>query len=298
MIKPDYLKTGDKVAIVSTARKIRLPEIEPAIALLESWGVEPVVGKTIGAEYRQFAGDDALRAGDFQNMLDRKDIKAIWCARGGYGTVRIIDALDFSGFKNNPKWVIGFSDITVLHSHLHNIGFESLHGQMPLDITNKSEASKSTLRDALFGKWPEYEFASDERNRLGKASGKIIGGNLSMLYSLAGSPTAIDTKGKILFLEDLDEYLYHVDRMLQNLKRGGYFDQLSALVIGGMSDMKDNEIPFGKTAEEIILDAVSAYEFPVCFGFPAGHIKDNRAMYFGREAVLEVDNVKSFLKYK
>ncbi|NCT17851.1 MAG: LD-carboxypeptidase [Flavobacteriaceae bacterium CG2_30_34_30] len=299
MIRPSFLKKGDKVAIVSTARKVSLEELQPALQLLKSWQLEAIIGKTIGAEEHQFSGNDFLRAEDFQCMLNNPEIKAIWCARGGYGTVRIIDLLDFNEFKKHPKWIIGYSDVTVLHSHLHVLGFESLHAQMPVDINNKSEATIETLRQALFGE--EYVIgcvAKDAQTKVGIARGQLVGGNLSILYSLCGSPSAIDTKGKILFIEDLDEYLYHIDRMLQNLKRNGYFENLAGFIVGGMAKMNDNTIPFGKTAEEIIAETVSGYNFPVCFGFPAGHMEDNQAIILGREVVLEVGEWKTSLAFK
>ena len=299
MIRPSFLKKGDKVAIVSTARKVSLEELQPALQLLKSWQLEAIIGKTIGAEEHQFSGNDFLRAEDFQCMLNNPEIKAIWCARGGYGTVRIIDLLDFNEFKKHPKWIIGYSDVTVLHSHLHVLGFESLHAQMPVDINNKSEATIETLRQALFGE--EYVIgcvAKDAQTKVGISRGQLVGGNLSILYSLCGSPSAIDTKGKILFIEDLDEYLYHIDRMLQNLKRNGYFENLAGFIVGGMAKMNDNTIPFGKTAEEIIAETVSGYNFPVCFGFPAGHMEDNQAIILGREVVLEVGEWKTSLAFK
>lgn len=291
------LQKGDHVALVSTARKITIEEIQPAIDLLESWGLIPVIGKTIGVEEHQFAGSDTFRVSDLQNQLDNPNIKAIWCARGGYGTVRIIDQLDFSEFKKNPKWIVGFSDVTVLHSHLHTLGFETLHAPMPIVIGKQSEEAISALKAALFGENYTINYSSrDSRSRPGIGFGQLVGGNLSMLYSLCGSPSAIDTKGKILFIEDLDEYLYHIDRMMQNLKRNGYFEQLEGLIVGGMDEMRDNTVafgfksdnPYGKTAKEIIADVVSAYSFPVCYDFPAGHTNDNRALFMGRKVRLEV----------
>jgi len=299
MNKPEYLKKGDQVAIVSTARKISLEEIKPALALLKTWGLKAVVGETIGAEENQFAGSDALRSSDFQMMLDNPEIKAIWCARGGYGTVRIIDQLDFTNFKKHPKWIVGYSDVTVLHSHIHHLGFETIHAEMAMDITKKTGLTQSSLRNALFGKTHiiKYEF-QDISYRKGIAKGQLIGGNLSVLYSLCGSPSAVDTKGKILFIEDLDEYLYHIDRMMQNLKRNGYFENLAGLIVGGMSAMRDNteafgfkaDNPYGRTAKEIINEAVAGYNFPVCFDFPSGHTENNIALVFGRELELEVSD--------
>jgi muramoyltetrapeptide carboxypeptidase len=288
MIRPNYLKEGATVAIVSTARKISKKELIPAITILKKWGLKVVLGISIEAEDHQFAGNDELRTFDFQTMLDHPEIDAIWCARGGYGTVRIIDQLDFSNFKNHPKWIIGYSDVTVLHAHLHQLGIETLHAQMPLSIETKSGATINSIKATLFGEKHEIRIPSGKNNCNGKASGHLIGGNLSILYSLCGSPSALNTKGKILFIEDLDEYLYHIDRMLQNLKRNGMFDQLEGLIVGGMTQMHDNEIPFGKSAEEIILSICSEYNFPIAFNFPAGHVDDNRALIMGRIVSLEV----------
>ena len=293
MIQPDYLKKGDTVAIVSTARKISSDQIIAAIKLLEKWGLNVVIGNTIGMEDHQFAGNDVARINDFQQMLNNPKVKAIWCARGGYGTVRLIDQLDFAEFKKRPKWIIGYSDITVLHSHIHNLGIATLHATMPINIEKNSKESLETLKKSLFGKNLAYEIPADEKNKSGNATGELVGGNLSVLYSLLGSKSSIKTDGKILFIEDLDEYLYHIDRMLMNLKRNGYFDNLKGLIVGGMTDMHDNEIPFGKTAEEIILDIVSEYDFPVVFNFSAGHLDDNRALILGRKVTLEVGENKS-----
>lgn len=291
MITPNKLQKGDTVGIVSTARKISKEELTPALKLLEKWGLKAVLGKTIGAEENQFAGSDELRASDFQQMLDDPKIKAIWCARGGYGTVRIIDKLDFSAFKKTPKWIVGYSDVTVLHSHLHNFGIETLHAQMCLEIENKTEEARESIRTVLFGEAYSIEMKrADSVAPLGILKGVLIGGNLSVLYSLVGSASEMNTDGKILFIEDLDEMLYHVDRMMMNLKRSGYLKNLKALIIGGMTEMKDNKVYFGKTAEEIIADLVKEYNYPVILNFPAGHIADNRALILGREVEINVQS--------
>ena len=297
MISPKYLQKNDTIAIVSTARKISLEEIKPAIELLESWKLNVRVGKTIGLENNQFAGTDEERINDFQKMLDDDSVKAIWCTRGGYGTVRIIDLLDFSGYKRNPKWIIGYSDVTVLHSHIHNMGFETLHASMPINIPKNTGETLNSLKDALFGVDLNYSTKSDKLNKQGKANGNLVGGNLSILYSLLGSETSVDTSGKILFIEDLDEYLYHVDRMMQNLRRNGYFDKLKGLIVGGLTEMNDNTIPFGKTAKEIIFEICNEYDFPICFNFPAGHIDDNRTLILGRSVQLVVDSAQSIVNF-
>jgi len=297
MLKPNFVKKGDKIAIVSTARKINEKEIKEAMNILKTWDLIPVIGATVGLESDQFAGTDEERRLDFQMMLDDKEIKAIWCGRGGYGTVRIIDQLDFSNFIKGPKWIIGYSDITVLHSHIHKLNISTVHAGMPIDIHKGTEAARKSLQKLLFGEQLAYKIDSSEKNRLGSCKGKLVGGNLSILYALCGSKSSIDTKGKILCIEDLDEYLYHIDRMLQNLKRNGYFEELSGLIIGGMSKMHDNNIPFGKNVEEIILDIVEEYDFPVAFNFPMGHIEDNRALVLGANASLEVSDNLVTLTY-
>lgn len=296
MITP--LQKGDKVAIVATARKISLPEIAQAIETLEDWGLEVVLGQTIGASYNYFAGDDALRLQDFQQMLDRTDIKAIICARGGYGTTRIIDQVDFSSFKTNPKWVVGFSDVTTLHSHIHTFGLESLHAIMPLLFSKEgTEEAKETLRRLLFGLEVTYTAAPHAFNRPGTAQGKLVGGNLSMLHNLTGTSSDISTAGKILFLEDLDEYLYHLDRMIVHLDRSGKLSHLAGLIVGHMSDMRDTSLPFGKDAYEIIAEHTGKYNYPVCYGFPVGHEPDNLAIACGREAKLIVNEQGVKLEY-
>jgi len=295
-LRPAYLKQGDTIGIVAPARKVSAEELAPAIKILESWGLKIKTGKNIFSVQDQFAGSDAQRMADYQDMLDDTEVKAIISARGGYGSVRIIDALNFSSFKKNTKWIIGYSDVTAMHSHIHNhLGMETLHAAMPISF-NKDAESLALLKKALFGKELSYSISSTPLSRKGESKGVLVGGNLSLLYALAATPSDIDTKGKILFLEDLDEYLYHIDRMMMQLKRSGKLSGLKGLVIGCFSDMKDNTIPFGKTAEEIILDAVKEYNYPVCFGFPAGHGIKNYPLYLGREVELSVKE-KTSLKF-
>jgi len=296
MEKPPYLKKGDKIAIVATARKITKEEIEFAIATLNFWGLEVVLGDNLFQEDNQFAGTITQRLYDLQTALDDESIKAILCARGGYGTVQLIDELDFSQFQEQPKWVIGYSDVTVLHNHINqNFHLQTLHATMPINFPTTAVESLTSLKLALMDGELKYEFDSTSMNREGNAKGVVVGGNLSILYSLTGTSSQIDTRGKILFIEDLDEYLYHVDRMMMNLKRAGMLDQLSGLIVGGMSDMNDNAIPFGKTAEEIILDHVAKYDYPVCFNFEAGHTKTNLALVMGAEATLTIGETCSLV---
>lgn len=298
MIRPPYLKKGDKITLVCTARKFTEAEAQPAIQLMKSWGLQIVLGKTIGMNDFQLGGSDKDRIDDFNTQLADPEIKAIWCARGGYGTVRIIDQIDFSLLAKNPKWIIGFSDVTVLHSHIHKLGIETIHGIMAFSVLKATEEAKQTLYDALFGNRLEYKMKSHIFNKYGSGRGELVGGNLSILYSLLGSPSAIDTQGKILFIEDLDEYLYHLDRMMYNLKRNGVLENLNGMVIGGMTDMHDNEIPFGQEAYQIILSAVSDRNYPVVFDFPSGHGVQNNALIFGRTVILEIDEQESRLKFE
>lgn len=297
MITPPYLKKGDTIAIVATARKNIEDNLKPAISWLKNWGLEVVIGKTIGLDRNQLAGTDEERAADFQTQLDNPNIKAIWCVRGGYGTVRMIDLLDFTKFKESPKWIVGFSDVTVLHSHLNTMGFQSIHGIMPVSVKATEEA-KESLRKALFGEHLEYTVPCENMNRMGKATGELVGGNLSILYSLFGSVSAIDCSDKILFIEDLDEYLYHIDRMMMNLKRNGCLESLKGIIVGGMTKMNDNEIPWGKNALEIIDDITRIYNIPIIYNFPAGHMADNHALIFGRQVSMEVNDLESKVVFK
>lgn len=293
---PPYLQPGDTIAIAATARKVSAEEIQPAVDLYRSWGLNVMISDELFAVQHQFGGDDAHRAAVLQRCLDDAQVKAIMCARGGYGTVRLIDRLDFSAFAQQPKWIAGYSDITVLHSHIHrHFGIATLHSTMLVGM--QDEASRQSLREALFGQPLSYDVPAHAFNRNGSAEAELVGGNLSVLYSLLGSASDIDTSGKILFLEDLDEYLYHIDRMMMNMQRTGKLSQLAGLVIGGMSDMKDNTIPFGATAEEIVRQHVQAYNYPVCFGFPAGHGTQNLALKLGAPARLQVSAAGTHLSF-
>ena len=295
---PPYLKKGDTVAIVCTARKFFPEDAIPAKELLESWGLKIKLGATIGLDSCQLGGTDLERAADFQNMMDDENIKAIWCARGGYGTVRMVDLLDFTKFKKNPKWIMGFSDVTVLHSQANAERVASLHCIMPFTVPKASDEVKETLRKALFGEQIEYTIPSKPYDIQGKTSGELVGGNISILYSLLGSKSSLDTNNKILYIEDLDEYLYHIDRMMQNIKRNGYFENLNGLIVGGMTDMHDNEIPFGQNAVQIITAIAKEYNIPVCFDFPAGHLKDNRTLILGNQVDFEVNDKEVILSFK
>jgi muramoyltetrapeptide carboxypeptidase len=291
MIKqPAYLKKGDKVAIVSPAKKLK-QSIDYAIATLEGWGLQVVLGKSVYAAHHQFAGDDALRTEDLQSFLDDEEIKAIIAARGGYGTIRIIDALDFTIFNKNPKWIIGFSDITVLLSHVMGaLQTQNIHGQMPGTFGEATPESLESLRKALFGEELLYTYDSEYPNRSGNAEGILIGGNLSLLIALEGSGSAMDFKDRVLFLEDVGEYEYSIDRMLRMMKRGGKLADLRGLIIGAFNHIEEEDIPFGQCAEAVIEEIVRDYDYPVCFNFPVGHIDDNRAMVLGKTAYLKVNS--------
>ncbi len=296
MIFPEKLKIGDKIGVISTARKITLDELAPAIKTIESWELKVELGSNLFEADNQFSGTIEQRSTDLQTMIDDDSIKAILCARGGYGTVQIIDNIDFSKLKNKPKWIVGYSDVTVLHSHLNKLGIASLHATMPINFKTNAKESLASLKNGLFGNENNILCGPHPFNKFGKVEAEIVGGNLSILYSLLGSNSDVDTDGKILFIEDLDEYMYHVDRMMINLKRNGKLKNLKALIIGGMSDMNDNTIPFGKTAEEIILEYIKEFDFPVCFNFPAGHLDDNRTLVFGKECTLEINENGVILK--
>ena len=300
VLRPAALKAGDTIAIIPTARAIVLDELRDGIALAEGWGLNVRLGAGIGRKAFQQAGSGEERAADLQSAINDPEVRAIWCARGGYGTVQLMEHLDLSPLKKHPKWIVGFSDITVLHNALAHLGVASLHAQMPHNIGVKTDASKETLRKALFGVAFAIEAAAGAQNRSGTCVGGLIGGNLSVLYALRGTPYDIDPRGKILVLEDLDELLYHVDRMAMNLKLGGWFDDLAGLVIGGMNDMRDKNAtdPFGSTAEEIILRAVGEARFPIAFGMPFGHIPDNRALLLGQKTKLSVTDRGATLSFE
>ena len=298
MLIPPYLKPGDKIAITCPAKKLPGP-IDQAVKVIESWGLEVVLGDTVAASHHQFAGTDELRAKDFQRFLDDDSIKAIIAARGGYGTVRIIDQLDFTRFQQNPKWIVGFSDITVLHSHIFaNYQVSTIHGQMPVVIPEGTKTSLETLKKALFGETVSYEYESAIDNKEGKSEGILTGGNLTLLVMMNGSSSEMNFKDKILFIEDVGEYYYSIDRLMWNLKRSGKLAELKGLIVGGFTSLKDFDEPYGQSAEEIILDHVKDYHYPVCFNFPAGHIADNHALIFGKTVDLDIKNKQVKVTYR
>ncbi|MCF8283898.1 MAG: LD-carboxypeptidase [Sphingobacteriales bacterium] len=296
---PTYLKKGDTIGILSTARKMTEEQLAFAINLIQSWGFEVKLGESIGAEEHQFAGNDEIRRKNLQNFMDDPSIDAILCARGGYGTMRIIDQLDFTTFLENPKWVCGFSDVTVLHEHLQSLGVASLHTAMPsLFPSIEDHATLNSIREALTGEKLTYTWEPNTPSIFPQnCKGEIVGGNLSLIYALQGSVSDINTDGKILFIEDLDEYFYHIDRMMCSLDRSGKLKNLKALLVGGMNDMKDNSIPFGMHTEEIILYYTRKYGYPIFFDFPCGHIEHNYAVKLGMDAEIIVEgNLLKFIQ--
>lgn len=302
MVQPKSLKAGDTVAIVAPSGilKNREREITQAVEILKSWGLHTVVGKHVFSKDNHFAGTDDERCEDFQNAMDDPKISAIWCARGGYGTVRILDKLNYTKFKKNPKWLIGYSDITALHSQFHNQGIQTIHALMCVSLTkdlDEIKESLNTFKSALFGNPENYILKGSTYNRIGETKGELVGGNLTLLHTMLGSDTSIDTSGKILFIEEIGEYKYHIDRMLQSLKRAGYFENLKGLVVGDMSRMRKNTTLWGSSVEQLILDALSEYDFPIAFNMPAGHEKDNRALVLGNVIELKVGKEKSSITY-
>lgn len=298
MISPPLLKPGDKVGIISPAGKVNEAKVLEAVKYLKDWGLEVILGDNALGSFHQFSGTDKERTNDLQKMLDDKEIKAIFSSRGGYGTIRLLDKLDFIAFKKSPKWIIGFSDITALHVYLNEIlNTESIHGAMPSTFPDVKNESLDSLKEVLFKESISLKLPYDKLNRAGKTNAPLVGGNLSILYALNGTRFDLETNGKVLFIEDVGEYLYHIDRMMMNLKLSGKLHKLKGLLVGGITEMKDNEVPFGKNANEIIYEYVENFDFPVAFNFPAGHIDTNLALIFGRNISFEVNEEGGVIKF-
>jgi muramoyltetrapeptide carboxypeptidase len=301
-IKPENLRIGDTISIIAPSGVLKDYEeyMQKSISLMESWGLNVVLGSTIYESYGHFSSTDINREKDFQDAIDDKKIKAIWCARGGYGAMRIIDNINYDNLLKNPKWVVGYSDITAIHNDIHNLGVESLHGVMckSLEDISVGDDSINKLKDILFEEGElEYIIEGHEYNIIGEASGKLVGGNLTLLQSLLQSKSSIDTTNKIIFIEDVGEYLYHIDRMLHSLKRADYFSKCSGLIVGDFTDIKKNETKFGKNLYEIINEIVEDYNFPVMYGFPAGHGQQNLPLIFGRNVQISVSENISEIRF-
>lgn len=293
---PPYLEKGDVIGMVCPSGYMPVEKASECIRVLnEEWGFRTKIGKTLGNQFNYFSGTDQERLQEFQRMLDDPEVKAVLCARGGYGLTRIIDRVNFKNFKKQPKWIIGYSDVTVLHSHLYsNYYISSLHSPMAAAFNDAGYINRfvQSLRNALEGKKLRYSCDPHECNKKGEAIGELVGGNLSLLAHLIGTESDIKTRGRILFLEDTGEYLYNIDRMMYQLKRSGKLSKLAGLIIGGFTDSKDTERPFGQTAYEIIYDVVKEYDYPVCFGFPVSHGKENYALKIGVGYKLKVGKSK------
>ncbi len=298
MIVPTPIYPGSKIRIVAPAGKVSEKYVIPAAQWLTDQGYNVVLGQHVFNRHFQFAGTDKQRLHDLQQAIDDSETDAIICARGGYGTVRIINQLDFSKFKENPKWLVGFSDITVIHACLNKLQVASIHATMPryfFDENGNVTENLETLMHLLAGKPEAYTIDHQSNNKKGVAAAELVGGNLSIVSSLTGTKFDMDTNGKILFLEDIDEFLYHTDRMVNQLKLAGKLDQLVGLIVGDFTNMKDNDSPFGASVQEIILEAVKEFNYPVIFGFPAGHDQRNLALAFGKKYKIEVTDNKSIV---
>lgn len=293
---PKYLKPGDTIGLVCPAGYMAIEKAEACITTLQQWGYQVKVGNTVGsASQNYFSGDDNERLADLQSMLDDDGVQAVLCARGGYGLTRIIDRIDFRKFREHPKWIIGFSDVTVLLSHIFsNFYISTLHAPMAgaFNDADKENRFLTSLRRTMEGRKITYQHEPHPFNRRGEVIGELVGGNLALLAHCVGTDSDIKTKGKILFIEDVGEYLYNIDRMMYQLKRADKFRKLAGMIVGGITETKDTERPFGQTAEEIIRDAVSEYDFPVCFGFPVSHGRENVALKIGVGYKLKVGKSK------
>lgn len=295
---PPSLKRGDTIAIISPAKAIEKAAIEYAQTVFENAGFKVLIGKHTLTKHHYFAGTDLERLSDFQEMLDHPDVKAIVCARGGYGAVRIVDKIQWASQLRNPKWIVGFSDITVFHQKMQRFGIQSIHATMPLNFESNSLESFTSLFSALKGESYEITCSSASKNKLGKVSGDLIGGNLSIVYSLIGTDDQPNYRDAILFIEDVGEQLYAIDRMFHSLKKAGILDQIKGLIVGGMTNMKETETPTGFILEDLILEHFEYSNIPICFDFPAGHIDDNRALIFGKTIELTIEKTTTSVRFQ
>ena len=297
LIAPPALQTGALVYLCAPAKAIEQSYILAAEKWLTHIGLRSIRSKNLTGRHHYFSGSAHERLADLQEGIDHPEVKAIWCARGGYGSVQLVDSLQWASFIREPKWLIGFSDICVLHHKIQSVGIQSIHATMALNIEKNSAASKTRLKELLFGEKTPFAIAPHRQNKFGKASGVLIGGNLSIIYSMLATPERYDFNGAILFIEDLAEHLYHIDRMLYALRKNGALAQISGLIIGGLTDLEDTDIPFGESVEELILAHFDYRKIPICFDFPAGHIDDNQALLLGAKVELEVSERQCLLSY-
>ncbi len=302
LVRPPSLKKGDTIMILAPAGRMSDKEkIDGATQLANHWGLVVFYGNHLLSRDGTFAGSDEQRLEDLQKALDDPGIKAIWSARGGYGTVRIIDDLDFEKFLEHPKWIVGFSDITVLHNKVHELGIQTIHGLMPVTLDLENPEQKDAIRSlnrVLFGKKLDYRIPGNQSNREGEARGQLVGGNLSIVYSMLGSDTNLDMRGKVLFLEEVGEALYHIDRMMISLKRAGFFEQCRGLIVGDFRLKENPGNEFGKTLEQIVLEATEGTDFPIVFDFPAGHLDDNRSLLLGSYVDVKAGKKKSRISFR
>ncbi|MEY3504080.1 MAG: hypothetical protein RL349_671 [Bacteroidota bacterium] len=297
LIAPPALQIGDLVYLCAPAKAIEESYILAAEKWLNHIGLRSIRSKNLTGRHHYFSGSAYQRLADLQEGIDHPDVKAIWCARGGYGSIQLLDSLQWAQFIREPKWLIGFSDICVLHHKIQSVGIQSIHATMALNIEKNSAASKNRLKELLFGEKTPFAIAPHRQNKFGKAAGTLIGGNLSIVYSMLATPEHYDFSGAILFIEDLAEHLYHIDRMLYALSKNGALTQISGLIIGGLTDLEDTDIPFGKSVEELILAHFDYRKIPICFDFPAGHLDDNQALLLGAMVELEVSERQCLLSY-
>ncbi len=300
LLVPAFLQPGDTVGVLAPASKVSYEDCVPGLQILrEKWYLDVLECPTLRGDYYQYSGTDQQRLNDLQALLDNPDVKAILAARGGYGCSRIIDELDFTEFKKSPKWLVGFSDLTAVLSHVNALGYAGIHAPMVKTMANEGgEQALESLRKALFGEVVQYTIHPHPYNKTGSAAAAVTGGNLCLLAHLLGSSSAVATDGRILFIEDINEYLYNIDRMMIQLKRAGQLQNLAGLIVGQFTDVRDNTDPvFGKTAYEIISDHTQKYGYPICFDFPVGHVSDNRALPVGMMATLEVESSRVSLNY-
>lgn len=297
LIAPPALQIGDLVYLCAPAKAIEENYVVAAEIWLQSIGLRAIRSTNLTGRHHYFSGTEFERLADLQEGLDHPEAKAIWCVRGGYGCIQIADGLQWAQFIREPKWLIGFSDICVLHHQIQTLGFQSMHATMALNIEKNSALAKQRLHELLFGQKKSFQIPANNFNKLGSASGVLIGGNLSIVFSMLATPECYNFSESILFIEDLAEHLYHIDRMLHALRKSGALEQINGLIIGGMTDLEDTDVPFGKSLEALILAHFTYRKIPICFDFPAGHIDDNQALLLGASVELTVNESTSTLSY-